>query len=85
MKWLDRLFHLPPNVDELVRQHDVNGLIAALGHKLPWIRRAAAQRLGQLKDPQFFAMLSDALNDSDAEVRKAARVALVGVDDGAGA
>jgi hypothetical protein len=46
MLWVKRLFGLPPNPLQLKQHHDVPGLIAALGHPFPWIRRDAAQMLG---------------------------------------
>ncbi len=76
MMLLKRLFGLPPNTLELKQRHNVPGLIAALGHRFPWIRRDAAQILGQMQEPQARAPLTAALNDHDPEVRHAAQQAL---------
>ncbi|HEY0739133.1 MAG TPA: HEAT repeat domain-containing protein [Herpetosiphonaceae bacterium] len=73
---LKRLFALPPDTFELKQRHDVPGLIAALGHRFPWIRRDAAQILGQMQEPQVRAPLTAALNDRDSEVRHAVQDAL---------
>jgi HEAT repeat protein len=76
MKLLHWLFGEPPDTFALQQQGDRAGLIAALGHTFPWVRRDAAQALGELRDPHARAMLRAALNDSDAEVRHAAHTAL---------
>lgn len=76
MMLLKRLFALPPDTFELKQRHDIPGLIAALGHRFPWIRRDAAELLGQMQEPQVRAPLTAALNDSDSEVRHAAQAAL---------
>lgn len=76
MSFLKRLLGGPPNTFELMQQHDINGLLAALGDTLPWVRRDAAQSLGNLGEPQFREPLTAALNDNDAEVRHAAQDAI---------
>lgn len=76
MLWVKRLFGLPPNPIQLKQQHDVPGLIAALGHPFPWIRRDAAQMLGQIPESRVRAPLTAALNDRDSEVRHAVQAAL---------
>lgn len=73
---IKRLFRAPPNTFALMQRHDTAGLVAALGHDLAWVRRDAAQSLGQLHDAQFRGPLTAALQDSDAEVRDAAQTAL---------
>ncbi len=73
---IKRLFRAPPNTFALRQRHDTAGLLAALGHELAWVRRDAAQSLGQLQEAQFRGPLTLALQDSDAEVREAAQVAL---------
>lgn len=62
--------------DQLKQHHDVPGLIAALGHPFPWIRRDAAQMLGQIKELRVRTPLTAALTDRDSEVRHAAQDAL---------
>ncbi len=76
MLWVKRLFGLPPNPIQLKQHHDVPGLIAALGHPFPWIRRDAAQMLGHIKESRVRAPLTAALNDRDSEVRHAVQDAL---------
>lgn len=74
---IKRLFRAPPNTFALRQRHDTAGLLAALGHELAWVRRDAAQSLGQLHDAQFREPLTRALKDNDADVRAAAHAALV--------
>ena len=76
MLYLKRLFAGPPNTRDLRQRQDVAGLLAALDHKLAWVRRDAAETLGRMQEPQARAPLSAALQDRDAEVRHAAQVAL---------
>jgi HEAT repeat protein len=76
MLWVKRLFGLPPNPLQLKQQHDVPGLIAALEHPFPWIRRDAAQMLGHIKESRVRAPLTAALNDRDSDVRRAVQDAL---------
>lgn len=76
MMVLNRLFGLPPNPLALKQRHDVPGLIAALGHQFPWIRRDAALMLGHMRDPQVRGPLAATLNDRDPEVRHAAQNSL---------
>ncbi len=72
MKLLHWLFGEPPDTFALQQQGDRAGLIAALGHTLPWVRRDAAQALGEMRDPQARA----ALHDPDRDARHAAQEAL---------
>ncbi len=81
MLLLKRLFGGPPNTFELWERHDVAGLLAALGHTLPWVRRNAAEALGTMQAPQARGPLTAALNDSDEEVRQAAQDALETLND----
>ncbi len=76
MDLLKRLFGGPPQPFDLMQRHDVAGLIAALGHSLPWVRRDAALALGQLQDPQARTALTAVLHDPDGEVHHAAQAAL---------
>ncbi len=76
MQYLKRLFAGPPNTRDLQQQHDVAGLLAALDHKLAWVRRDAAETLGTMQEPRARAPLTTALEDRDAEVRHAAQAAL---------
>jgi HEAT repeat protein len=80
MMLLKRLFGLPPNPLALKQRHDVPGLLAALEHQFPWIRRDAARMLGQMQEHQGKGPLTAALNDHDAEVRHAAQDALALLD-----
>lgn len=74
---IKRLFRAPPNTFALRQRHDTAGLLAALGHDLAWVRRDAAESMGQMQDAQFREPLTMALKDSDVEVRTAAHAALV--------
>jgi HEAT repeat protein len=76
MRFIDWLFNVPPNTWQLLRRKDEAGLVAALGHSLPWVRRNAAENLGTLRLPQSATALTLALDDPDQEVRYAARAAL---------
>ena len=76
MRFFTRLFGGPPEPFQLMERHDVAGIIAALGHTLPSVRRDAAHALGQLQDPHGRAPLTAALNDRDADVRAAVQAAL---------
>ena len=49
MLYLKRLFAGPPNTRDLRQQHDVAGLLAALDHKLAWVRRDAAATRGRIR------------------------------------
>ncbi len=76
MKLLHWLFGEPPDTFVLQQQDDRAGLIAALSHAFPWVRRDAAQALGELRDPHARAALTAALNDPDEDARRAAHAAL---------
>ena len=76
MHFFKRLFGGPPYPFQLMERHDVAGIITALGHTLSWVRRDAADALGQLQDPHGRAPLTVALHDRDADVRAAAQAAL---------
>ena len=76
MKLLHWLFGEPPDTFALQQQGDRAGLITALGHSFPWVRRDAAQALGEMRDPHARAALTAALNDPDGEARRAAHDAL---------
>ncbi len=76
MLYLKRLFAGPPNTRDLRQQQDIAGLLAALDHKLAWVRRDAAETLGTMQEPRACAPLTAALQDRDAEVRHAAQAAL---------
>jgi HEAT repeat protein len=73
---LERLFGEPPNTYELGQRHDTAGLLAALGHSLPWVRCNAAATLGKMHALEARGPLTAALHDSDADVRQAAQAAL---------
>jgi HEAT repeat protein len=76
-----RLFGGPPNTYDLGQRQDTVGLLAALGHKLAWVRRDAAETLGTLNVEAARGPLTAALNDNDAEVRAAAHTALAQLND----
>jgi HEAT repeat protein len=76
MLFFKRLFGGPPEPFQLMERHDIAGIIAALGHPLPWVRRDAAHALGQLQDPHGRAPLTAVLHDRDADVRAAVQAAL---------
>jgi HEAT repeat protein len=80
MRFFQWLFSVPPDTFALMRQGDMDGVIAALRHSLSWVRRDAVLTLGNTNDPQFRSLLTEALNDNDAEVRKVAREALATLD-----
>ena len=81
MDLLKRLFGGPPQPFELMQRQDVAGLISALDHPLPWVRRDAAVALGQLQDPQARTALTAVLHDPDGEVHHAAQAALAQLND----
>ncbi len=84
MRTFNRLFGGPPNTYELGQRQDIVGLLAALSHRLPWVRRNAAETLGTLKVEAARGPLTAALHDSDAEVRAAAHTALAQLNDAPG-
>ncbi len=81
MTLLHWLFGEPPDTFALQQQGDRAGLIAALGHTFPWVRRDAAQALGEMRDPHARAALTAALNDPDRDARRAAQEALAQLND----
>ena len=81
MRTFNRLFGGPPNTYELGQRQDISGLLAALSHRLPWVRRNAAETLGTLKVEAARGPLTTALNDHDAEVRAAAHTAIIQLND----
>ena len=76
MRTFKRLFGGPPNTYDLGQRQNIVGLLAALGHGLPWVRRNAAETLGMLKVEAARGPLTAALHDRDAEVRAAAQTAI---------
>lgn len=72
----------PPSVDKLKRKRDTDGLVKALKHKDVFVRRAAAEALGTLRDPQGVEPLIAALRDGDIAVREAAATSLGRIRDG---
>jgi HEAT repeat protein len=81
MRFFQWLFNDPPDTYELMRQQDVDSVIAALNHSLSWVRRDAVLTLGATNDRQYQALLTTALNDPDADVRQAAQAALATLGD----
>ena len=81
MRTFKRLFGGPPNTYDLGQRQDIGGLLAALGHSLPWVRRNAAETLGTLKVEAARGPLTTALRDHDAEVRAAAQTAIAQLND----
>jgi HEAT repeat protein len=66
----------PPNIGQLEARRDVQGLIKALAFKDAAIRRAAAEALAPLKDPDAVWPLAVLLDDESVAVRRAAAAAL---------
>jgi HEAT repeat protein len=66
----------PPNIGQMEARRDVQGLIKALGFKDAAIRRAAAEALAPLKDPDAVEPLAVLLDDESVAVRRAAAAAL---------
>jgi bilin biosynthesis protein len=66
-----------PNVEELARIRDVDGLVQALQYKKDWeVRRDAAMALGKIKDERAVQPLEYALVDKAEHVRRSAVKAL---------
>ncbi len=65
-----------PNIAQLEARRDAQGLIKALAFKDPAIRKAAADALAPLKDPDAVGPLAALLDDGTADVRRAAVAAL---------
>ena len=70
-----------PNIDQLLAENDVEGLVEALGHKDPSIRQSAAEAFGTLGGPSAINALSLALSDVDPDVRGTAAESLGKIDD----
>jgi HEAT repeat protein len=70
------MFFFKPNVEKMEKKRNVEGLIKALEHKDPNVRKAAAKALGRIGDKRAVEPLIKALSDSDWEVRAAAAKAL---------
>lgn len=66
----------PPNVGQLAARRDVQGLIKALAFKDAAVRRAAAEALAPLRDPDAVEPLAVLLDDESVAVRQAAAAAL---------
>ncbi len=81
MDLLKRLFGDPSNTLELWQRGDMDGLITALSHPFPWVRRDAAQALGALRNPKSRGALTAALDDRDGAARQAAHDALAQLND----
>jgi len=72
----------PPNIDRLVANQDIPGLIKATEYERdPAIRLQAVEALGLMPDEQALAPLIRRLLDPDLEVRKAACKALGQIGD----
>lgn len=61
-----------PNVDKLKAKRDTARLVEALSHSTPEVRIAAADALGELRDPASSEALTSLLADEDDDVRRAA-------------
>lgn len=73
-----------PDVQRLKASGKVKGLIRALDYKKSSdIRKAAAEAIGEVGGGQAVSRLIDALGDTAADVRKAARAALVKIGESA--
>ncbi len=71
-----------PDVDELERRKDVNGLIKALAYKVDWhVRADACWVLGELRDKRAVEELIAALKDEKESVRCRAAGALGKIGD----
>jgi len=71
----------PPNVEKLSEKKDVKGLIKALRYEKVFVRREAADALGNIVDSRSVDPLITALKDSDRYVRKSAVEALGKIGD----
>lgn len=72
MWWLFR----EPNIYKMKEKRNVKGLIKALRYKDDWVRRDAAEALGEIKDTRAVEPLINALKDEDSSVRELAAEAL---------
>lgn len=61
------IFHRRPNVDELKKKKDVEGLLKALRYKEASVRAEAAESLGQIGDKRAVEPLIQALEDEDTK------------------
>lgn len=72
----------PPNVDRMRVERDVPGLVRALGHKDPAVQYAAAEALGELREPSAVAPLMEVLTaDRYSGVRWKAAEALARIGE----
>ncbi len=65
-----------PDIDKLMSNADVNGLVKALNYDKAFIRARAAKALGIIKDDRAIESLITALNDQSNEVQVNAAIAL---------
>lgn len=70
-----------PNVDQLLAEKDIDGLVEALNHKDTSIRQSAAEALGTIGGPSSINALAIALSDVDPDVRGAVAKSLGETDD----
>lgn len=70
-----------PNVDQLLTENDIEGLVEALNHKDSSIRQSAAEALGTLGGPASINALAIALSDVDPDVRGTVAKSLGQTDD----
>ena len=67
----------PPNVSKMKDRHDVEGLIKALSYRRSWfVRKTAAEALGEIGDAYAVEPLSAALKSKDTDVCASAAKAL---------
>lgn len=74
-------FSRKPNIVDLLDREDVNGLVQALRHSDPAVRRDAVVALGHLKDMRASDALIRTLRDQSPEVRHHAIAALKSIED----
>lgn len=70
-----------PNIQELEKRRDVEGLIKAVNHGDRGVRISAAEALSKIKDKKAIEPLIKALNDEDGDVRSSAAEALGKIKD----
>ncbi len=71
-----------PNIDTLINEQDVEGLIEALGYKSDSkVRSSAADALGGIEDKRVVEPLIKALKDESSKVRLSALDALVEISE----
>jgi HEAT repeat protein len=76
---------LSPNISKMVKQRDTEKLVRLLGDHDQWIRRLAAEGLGEIasaSDRAVIERLLDALRDSSKDIQLAALAALVRIGAG---